>query len=350
MDHNIDGESEEDEDRELFSSVMASIRLDLVPGYASTVRRKINHDNEHQELEPHLPLLLGKIESTVTIGSPLFGSYHVLFPVRFSNGVRWLLKVPSNGTRDRFDESAARALRSEALTMRLLKSLYVWFDKISPKDVVQARRTRVLREIAEATVQLDEFSFEKGGLIVFDEYGQPVGIGPLRDVDREAMLDRLSTGDDTDNTPTYVESGPFTDPKSFYTAPLDRRSEPGGVFSKGELKLLRMFISWIPEPEPLHEYGKGKKKPFALIDWDGICAVPRSLGNERYPSWLTRDWDPAMYGWKEEMEQEGFKPEGVWEDSKLAFYRALYDGFMRSCLLSRQDVWNTGTRRNWMRE
>lgn len=127
-----------------------------------------------------------------------------------------------------------------------------------------------------------------------------------------------------------------------------------------------MFIHWIPEPEPLHEYRREKKKkPFvlahpdfdiqndmvsedgglqALIDWDGICAVPRSLGNERYPGWLTRDWDPAMYSCAEEMEREGFEPEGVWEDSAetLAFYRALHDGFMRSCLLSRQDACDPG--------
>jgi RIO-like serine/threonine protein kinase len=26
------------------------------------------------------------------------------------------------------------------------------------------------------------------------------------------------------------------------------------------------------------------------IDWDGVAAWPKSLGNTRYPSWLTRDW------------------------------------------------------------
>lgn len=29
------------------------------------------------------------------------------------------------------------------------------------------------------------------------------------------------------------------------------------------------------------------------IDWDGVTvtALPRTLGNERYSRWLTRDWD-----------------------------------------------------------
>ncbi|KAI8630610.1 hypothetical protein F5Y19DRAFT_474406 [Xylariaceae sp. FL1651] len=44
------------------------------------------------------------------------------------------------------------------------------------------------------------------------------------------------------------------------------------------------------------------------------AAVPRSVGNERYLGWLTRDWDPATYGYEEPMEQ-GVEPEGLWEDS-----------------------------------
>jgi hypothetical protein len=63
-----------------------------------------------------------------------------------------------------------------------------------------------------------------------------------------------------------------------------------------------------------------------IIDWDGVATVPRTLDNERYPRWLTRDWDPAMYGYEESMDQ-GVEPEGVWEDSPtcLASYRRLYD-------------------------
>lgn len=51
-----------------------------------------------------------------------------------------------------------------------------------------------------------------------------------------------------------------------------------------------------------------------IIDWDGVTAEPRSLGNERYPEWFSRDWDPDMYGYKESMEH-GVEPECVWEDS-----------------------------------
>ena len=29
-----------------------------------------------------------------------------------------------------------------------------------------------------------------------------------------------------------------------------------------------------------------------IIDWDGVAAVPRCVGCERYPLWLTVDLDP----------------------------------------------------------
>lgn len=67
-----------------------------------------------------------------------------------------------------------------------------------------------------------------------------------------------------------------------------------------------------------------------IIDWDGVAAVPRTLSNKRYPGWLTRDWDPAMYGYQESMEVEAAEPEGVWEDSPdcLTHYRSVYNDMM----------------------
>lgn len=107
-----------------------------------------------------------------------------------------------------------------------------------------------------------------------------------------------------------------------------------------------MLLGWIPEPELRDGW-----KPFVLahpdldiqnvlvaedgtlqgiIDWDGVCSVPRSIGNERFPSWLTRDWDASMYGWNEDMER-GVEPLGVWEDSPetLRKYRSIYTGFVQ---------------------
>lgn len=45
----------------------------------------------------------------------------MVFPVIFSDGVQWLFRVPAAGRAGRWDSSAARNLRSEAMTMRLLR-------------------------------------------------------------------------------------------------------------------------------------------------------------------------------------------------------------------------------------
>lgn len=65
--------------------------------------------------------------------------------------------------------------------------------------------------------------------------------------------------------------------------------------------------------------------------------MPRTLGNESYPGWLTRDWDPAMYGYQESVEH-GVEPEGAWEDSpkSLAYYRGIYDGIMAKHRMERR--------------
>ncbi|KAK4992152.1 hypothetical protein LTR50_001330 [Elasticomyces elasticus] len=195
-------------------------------------------------------------------------------------------------------------------------------------------------------IQLDRFSFDRGGSILFDEHEKPVSIGPTRHVDNQAMLERLDD-DNPNEIAIYTELGQYTDPKSFYTSVLDRRPEPPTVDGKGARKLLRLFLDWIPEPTDGREAFVLAHPDFdiqnfivseegelrGIIDWDGVAAVPRSLGNESYPGWLTRDWDPAMYGWTHEME-EGVEPEGVWEDSPetLAFFRTMYADFMEISL------------------
>ena len=363
-------ESSEEDDRQPFLAVMASIQLDRLPAYASTIRR--THQHGHQSTEVY----------ATEAGPPIFGSYHVLYPIVFRDRTRWLLKVPADGTRDKFGQSNASALHSEALTMLLLKRetsiplpevfafsdtcdnelncpfilieyvegkpLYdVWFDKDSPKDIVQCRRNRSLQDIAAAMVQLDKFTFDKAGSLVFNDQQTPIDVGPMRFVNTPAMLDRLQC-EDPDESTIYLEAGPFSAPKEYYSVILSYRGEQSSSFERGLLSFLRLAISCIPEPAPTNK----SQKPFvlahpdmdiqnflvddegalqAIIDWDGVGCVPHTLGNRRYPSFLTRDWDPAMYGWNEDMER-GIEPVGVWEDSPetLRFYRGVYAGFIAS--------------------
>lgn len=368
--------AEDDENAESFSAVLSTLDKEQLPLLASAILQRLQPLYRTTNAEP-------------SVGEPLYGSYHVLFPLTFDTGLRWVAKIPINGTASKWDELSASALASEANTMRLLKRettiplpdvldfssttqntlrcpyilmtfisgvpLHnVWFghrlNGASP-ETTRLRRIRALESIAAAIAQLDKFSFRTGGRLLFGNDGNPSGIGPMRQVDHKAMLDRWFVHNDPDDDTIYVECAASSDPRAHYTPILDRYPEPNQV-PKGLAMLLRQLIDWIPEPAP------SEMDPFVLahpdfdiqnfivseegelrgvIDWDGVAAVPRSLGNESYPGWLTRDWDPAMYGYRESMEH-GVEPEGVWEDSpeSLAYYRGIYDGIMANHRMERR--------------
>jgi hypothetical protein len=110
----------------------------------------------------------------------------------------------------------------------------------------------------------------------------------------------------------------------------------------GQEKLLRLFIDCIVqwEAEDLDDSESfvlshpdfdiqnfivsPEGKLLGVIDWDGASTSPRSLGNKAYPGWLTRDWDPMMYGYEEI--PDGERVPGIREDSpqELARYRKVY--------------------------
>lgn len=380
-----------------FASVIANMRLDRLPSMASNIRGKLDQTAGRSGSTKATHNIADRIPCNVCL-VPLVGAFHILFPLDFVDGSRWILKVPETGYPDRFDDTAARALESEALTMQLLRldteipvpevfdfnasfdnelnvpfilmefipgiPLYeCWFDKSCSKEKLEQRREQILQDVAKATLQLNKFTFDQGGAPVFGQEGDIV-IGPLRIIDVQAMCKRTET-DDPDNTAIFRELGPFMDWKSFICCLLDTTKQPADEYSQGVTKLLRLYIEWFPKEESMMKPGfvlthpdldiqnilvskEGRLK--SLIDWDGVAAVPRCLGNERYPSWLTRDWDPAKYGFVAEPE-EGFEPgeepgpdkPGDNEESEdpnenenspeeLAHYRAMYQQMIASCM------------------
>ena len=73
----------------------------------------------------------------------------------------------------------------------------------------------------------------------------------------------------------------------------------------------------------------------AITDWDGVQTRCPALGYARYPSWITRDWDPVKYGWYSN------RP-GCTEDSpeQLLRYRQEYTAAFRAAapLQARNDI------------
>lgn len=68
--------SDDEEEHDLFNPVLASIRLDSLAEYASNVRKSLDHNGASFK---------------AAVGSQMFGSYHVLYPLEFDDGARWLL-------------------------------------------------------------------------------------------------------------------------------------------------------------------------------------------------------------------------------------------------------------------
>lgn len=391
---NQDQESEEEEKDPLasFAAIIDAIDLGALPAVAIRVRKELaerDHQRLHRDIEP-----------AAIITPPLSGSNHVLYPIDFADGVRWLLKVPSVGVSENWDDHSAASIASEAWTMRLLRrvttvplpqvfdfatnlkseinvpyilmewidgrSLYdLWFDKTISKKDLRVMRTRTLQDVANAMIQLSRFGFKRGGAITFDDAGTPSGMASIRSLDMTSM----SARSDADASDHYVEEGPFDDYTSYYRCSLSRWQETELDWLKGARAVLKLVLDWLPECDPSVELpfvlthpdfdmqnvlvsSDGHVK--ALIYWDGVCAVPRTNGYERYPAWLTRDWDPMMYGWlggeatveteqevaevsqdSREGEESGIKdiPEdpSPHEDSPatLAIYRKIYAGLVQ---------------------
>ncbi|KAJ5800566.1 uncharacterized protein N7518_002634 [Penicillium psychrosexuale] len=185
---NEDSDEEEDDDSDSididpFEAVLERVKAKRIREYMTTIRAKtLSNDKK-------------KIPN-VEVESPTFIGEHICYRVKFADGVSWILKVPAIGTPDQFDKDDAETLRSEAFTMIMLRRETtipipevisynntctnklkvpfilmefidarpldeVWHDRESPKEVVQARRTRCLPDIAAAYIQLGKYTFNE---------------------------------------------------------------------------------------------------------------------------------------------------------------------------------------------
>jgi hypothetical protein len=349
----------DEDDLERFAPVLAVLRLSEIPSAASRLWTSNNPEKTLSELP--------------VVGEPLHGSYHILFPVEFpGQGTKWLLKVPINGNAEHWDELSANQLQSEARTMQLIKRRtsiplpevfgfsatlsnqlgcpHIWLSFIpgislhdfwfeSPPtsnydDTQRRRRTQILKDVASAMVQLGQFRFPAGGRLLSDDNDEPIGVGSQRQLDDAASYERLMR-DPPDHMPVYFEAGPFKTAHEFYTHQLDKEVTPSRTILAGQQRLLRFLLDCMTDffaegrqdfvlTHPDFDIQNFLVSPesgrlVGIIDWDGVGAWPAtSLGNLRYPGWLTRDWDPGMYGYGD----NGVLVEGVTrEDSPETLQR-----------------------------
>ncbi|KIM38708.1 hypothetical protein M413DRAFT_29944 [Hebeloma cylindrosporum] len=155
--------------------------------------------------------------------------------------------------------------------------------------------------------QLKDITFQKIGSLELDDDGI-LSVGPIL-----PSWENLNRQPDRDYS-SWVLQGPFTSVHAFLSTTISHQTScaPSRGFQT-QLTLLRMLALSLPDPSldgppfvlsmPDFNYQNifvaDDGRVSCLIDWDGIDAVPIQGGYARYPSWITRDWDPSMYGYPE---------------------------------------------------
>ena len=366
----------EDQEMRRFAAVLAQLKHEKMAHLVSSIRQ----GNENLENEYSSSFIRAPATGCKVIPKPLYGSYHLAYRVLFEDGVEWILKVPANGHHACFDSLAAEALTSEALTMRMIKQKttipvpsvhhfdasadneigcpYIlmdflkgkpvwrgWFDEEASTSTLEQFRARCLQTIAAAMVQLSQFTLDRGGSLRFDSDGRPVDVAGAKVPDSVAEQDALQGLTTLGEDCPYCEKGPIVDPISSFLFMLDRRGfrENDGAYENGIREAVRLFTEWTLEKAE-NTYTEGPQfvlahPDFALqnflveddgtlcgiIDWDGVAAVPLSVGSLKYPDWLMNDWHPWYdYSAKQKPQQEN-SPE------ELSAYRTMYAQFVELC-------------------
>ncbi|KAL8864249.1 MAG: hypothetical protein Q9198_009993, partial [Flavoplaca austrocitrina] len=215
-----------------------------------------------------------------------------------------------------------------------------WYQHDGPAGSLDRFREQALRDIAKAMVQLNTFSFQRAGALQYNAASQTLDIRPYRKVDFLHEYELMKVGN-IDVATHYVERGPFSDPKDYFIDTIN-----SDIVTKlspklqGQRNLLRLFIDWFFEATQqqssdfvlahpdfnLQNVLVGQDGSLrGLVDWDGVGALPRCVGCEEYPLWLTRDWDPHWWNYdpiKESMIDEDGDP--VMTPRELDRFRNFY--------------------------
>ena len=396
------------EDLHRFGKILRIMNLDKIPEFASNIRQcgHLSVGINTTAIPPEPSPISCKV-----INPPLCGSYHIVFPIEFVDGMKWMLKVSVNG--DHFNYFTAAALASEAQTMRMLKRdtdipvpavyafdtssdnalsmpfilmeklggrplNYLWFNEETPKACLEHFRVKILQGLAGLMVQLNKFTVKSSGSLVFCSDGTPIGLRGAKVVDYVAEFNKVAalqaqqqcSNSDGDIVPDGIgnkkvdsntrkasgnisneddiiyEHGPFSDPKAYFMANLDRPDPAtrADEYERGTDMCLRLFIEWALANTQVHDRRFVLTHPdldfqnilvaddgtiTGLIDWDGVAAVPREVGCAQYPLWLMHDWVPSRYNY--DTEKGEVFPDAAYPESspaELASYRALYAHFM----------------------
>ncbi|QDS70740.1 hypothetical protein FKW77_003336 [Venturia effusa] len=326
--------------------------------------------------------------SSCSVLERLEGSYNCAFVMQFSEGAKFVIRVPAAGRPGRWTETDADALRSQVLTMAYIRrhtnlpipdplffstsldvegfgypfiiSQYlpgkqvseVWGVGIDYDSDLERKRQNILRSLAKIMSRLQNLSFSASGALYFQHnLDDDPQVGPRVMVDESGYPDRLPYYEPTYNdTPSHLRSRLelwWEQTKINVGYELSPFS-PEAMEANGKYEILKMAIDSISQPESLdghHEQIESfvltppdfdcqnilvddDGNVTGLLDWDGVHTVPHFAGFAALPLWLTRDFTDARWEWDGELGSS---------DWDLARYRRCYAGYMYDAMKGQGD-------------
>ena len=166
-----------------------------------------------------------------------------------------------------------------------------------PDGLPETDRLRILGDIAVHMAQLQTLSYSSIGNLKFDAEGKFGAVGQnIRLRAGWVAWERTMT------------EGPFDTYKEVLKHKL---GNPAQIKTRGSgtIPLLKLIIDSIPpylippSHNPISPWDfnyqniliNDGNEVSGFIDWDQVHTTTVAAGCGRYPAWITRDWDPAMY-------------------------------------------------------
>jgi Phosphotransferase enzyme family len=328
-----DSDEEEEDPLESFSEVLNALDLGKLQQAAFIARwcQKLTERGESSHFEAMMSM-------TCEISPvPRCESYNLAYLITFLDGIKWIARVPGHGFISRWGELDKQKMQAEYQAMQHVRAntsipvpevftyntsleyagapfALMSFVEGTPlpelwiHKLCEEKRLQVLSEIAGHMSQLRKTSFTHLGMPCFGSKGECQGVG-----ESIALLGHMLNPWHTTNA-----YGPYnTFLESLWDA-FDEH-EDMDVNQRSNIPILRMAIKSLPTflTEDLHfclnfcdfNYQNilvdEDCHVTGFIDWDGTQSEPGCAGYARFPSWITRDWDPIMYDYDNDAPLEG---------------------------------------------
>ena len=321
-----DKEEDEEDNLARFRSIISEIDLIKLSQLAVLLRV---HQKQMQGQQPDNLKDLLAISCSIT--DTMHGAFNLPFEITFSDGVKWIARVPANGTN--FGPLDAKKMDTEYHTMRHIKAntsiplpeIFYWetstnhigfpFALMSYMEgrvlgdawhsghLSESDRLDILSSLAEYVAQFQKMPFDRSGTLEFDENGDVTGIGET------VVMEESATGSHWEAT---RKIGPFTSTKeAFESMMTEDGAEEMDVSQRANLSILHLILHSVPDyllnEEKFYlsvpDFGyqnilvDSQNRITGFVDWDEAQTEDSCSGYASYPIWLCDDWDPALYAY-----------------------------------------------------